>query len=1055
MSLKILFNAFICFMAILFKITYERYIPYSNNASLIGHINFIIPISNLINNYILLSSFNGNVALLNYKTGKLQYVKTHREDEKIKKLYGDEKYAVALIYKNNSEKDINGININDTNIYSYISVYNIMNSYLLSIFEYKNEIIEDFLIKGEHIIIVFDNRIDIGNIIDNSMYSIYFKELNLNLIYLKLILLEDNIATLFYVDNNLFCYIMSIDISSKKTINSTKIEELKLNNKINYHVSVYNKNVVIIYNKKYLYWVELINKGENYYYNYMIINNNDEEQLFKNEVIENNKFINEDEREQWNTNNYIVIDVGEYELAYIYYDRKMNFIKKVTKNEIIGYYINKNNKKEMIIASDENNKIIIKNIDEMKNEKTLNILNKSSNIYYNGEIIVGIFNSEENKNYYFSIYNDSSFTVYKENDVFYSREESLAYIDQLYFYNFQHLKKNGKKHSYNIQFQIMDDMKKYIKEKINSFNKPFIAEIVKKKEDSSLFPFNFFYLSIEEKMDLLNVCNKKKLKSDFIINSKKETKNYDEKNNHYKFSLTNNLLKDSFTKFSLHHSSKYAGSSVILVSTCNNIIFAFHLFTGLILYKIDGNKFQGTNMFSLKKRLCSFSTGKNNWSEIENGKKIIFLNNKIDNVKSGNDGNNNNGSIILNSKNELHLFKKFSKDSVITIFKSDKSSYILIFDILYGDIIFEKKIDSFLIQHYFVLRKSSSIIIIDNLLNIQVINVFNNEMDEDIKENQLFFYNINISQNYIEGYMLINSVNTENHKNKISLIKTYLININNEQIEVFSKSITKKNIFFPIKINKDASISYKYINNNIISYITRTNNKQNINYTLYILDGVSGSLIFSKILDKYSKPPFHLVINENYVILNYFNEKLNKYVFHIIEILLDKKDPGFLSILTSKKEKFVDLFDEQKIVINEKNYIIDHNVKSFNFTETKRGITNKHLLLLLDTNKISSLNIGDDQNKNYYKYFNQFITHTDILYNSKGFISNESLLESTTLLFSWGNNLYFTYYQPNGSFDTIENFNLLLLLFLIILVFIGTYFSYIKRVNKKLYIQWG
>ncbi|CRG97673.1 ER membrane protein complex subunit 1, putative [Plasmodium gallinaceum] len=1046
MSIKILFIALICIKIILFKITYEEHIPYSNNASLIGHINFIIPISNLINNYILLSSFNGNVALLNYKTGKPQYVKTHKEDEKIKKLYGNEKYAIALIYKNNLEKDINGIFINDENIYSYINVYNIVNSYLLSVFEYKNEIIEDFLIKDEQIVILFNNRIDIGNIIDNSIYSIYFKELNLNSIYLKVILLEDNIVTLFYVDKDLYCYIISIDKLNKNIINLNKIEELRLNNKINYYVSVYNKNVVIIYNKKYLYWIELTNEEKKYYYNYMIINNNDEENIFKNEIIENNKFIKGDEMEQWYTSNYIVIDVGEYKLIYNYFDKKMNFIKKVTNGEIVGYYVNKYNKKEMIFAKDENNKIIIKSTNEMENEKALNILNKSNNIYYNGEIIVGIYNSEEEKNYYFSVYNDSSFTVYKENNVFYSREESLAYIDQLYFYNFQHLRKNSIKHSYNIQLQILNDLKKYIKNKITSFNKPFIEEIVKKKEDSSLFPFNFFYLSIEEKMNLLNICNKKKLKSDVLINSKKETNIYDKKNTDYKFTMMNSMLEDSFTRFSLHHSSKYAGSSVILVSTCNNIIFAFHLFTGLILYKIDGNKFQGRGMFSLKKHLCSFSMSKNNWSEIENGKKLIFINNN---------NNNNDSNIILNSKNELHVFKKFSKESVITIFKSDKSSYILIFDILYGDIIFEKKIDSFLIQNYFVLKKSSSIIAIDNLLNIKIVNVFNNEIDEDINEKHLFFYNINISQNYIEGYRLINSSQKKNDQNKLSLIKTYSININDEKLELFAKSITKKNIFFPIKINKDASISYKYINDNIISYITRIKSKENIIYTLYVVDGISGSLIYSKILDKYSKPPFHVVINENYVILNYFNENLNKYIFHIIEILLDKSDPGFLSIITSKKEKFVDLFDEQKIVINEKNYIIDHNVKSFNFTETKRGITNKHLLLLLDTNKISSLNITDDQIKNHYKYFNQFITHTDILYNAKGFIANESLLESTTLLFSWGNYLYFTYYQPNGSFDTIENFNFLLLLFLIILVFIGTYLSYVKRVNKKLYIEWS
>lgn len=55
------------------------------------------------------------------------------------------------------------------------------------------------------------------------------------------------------------------------------------------------------------------------------------------------------------------------------------------------------------------------------------------------------------------------------------------------------------------------------------------------------------------------------------------------------FEFMNSLVKNSFDKYASDLSSKYAGSSIILVSTYNNFIYAIHLYTGLILYKIDTN----------------------------------------------------------------------------------------------------------------------------------------------------------------------------------------------------------------------------------------------------------------------------------------------------------------------------------------------------------------------------------------------------------------------------------------------------------------------------------
>ncbi|GAW83486.1 hypothetical protein, conserved [Plasmodium gonderi] len=1107
-----LFNFFICFVALLTKLTFEKHTPYSNVAPLIGHVNYIIPTLNFINNFVIISSFNGNVGLLNYKTGTLDYVKNHGENEKIKKLYGDDNHAAVLIYKGSlEENDVIGNHKNNEDFYCYVNVYNTVYSHLLSSFEYRNEIINDFFIKDDKIFMHLNNKIDIGNITNNRLFSLNFKELNVNCIYSKIIGENNLKITLFYVDAEFWGHIVNVNILKKSIENSIKITEFKLNDKIvNYINIVKNKTVLVIYNKEFLHWIELLNEENKYHYGFVPIGESsgevkvdkkepqDEKRHI--ETRENNERITEpisshamgkcklfrdDGMEQWNTENYFIVRLQETQFVYMYNDNKMNLIKEKDKNEIIGYYMNQYNEKDMIFAEDKGNKIFIKKAGS-EGEPPLNVLHKSDNVYYKGEMIIGIYNKEENSNYYFSVYNDASLTVYKNNDVCYSREESLAYIEQLNFYNFQHLKKKKKKtnHSYNTkQFDLMNELDSYIKDKIHSFNKPFLEDVVKKKAENSLLPFNFFYLSYEDKMNLLNICMEKKKKNDSLINYGMEGKvsyskdsqgnTNSKKGNEHKSNLMNNMIKDAFTKYEQSQSGKYAGSSLALVSTSNNLIFAIHLYTGLILYKIDGNKFKvSKEIFSPKIYYESpFSLNKDNWSELDNGKKLIFLNNQKghDATEGKKNEITNEGSSkdVLNYSNDVHLFKSFTKDTAIAIFKNDKISHIVIFDILSGDIIFEKKIESFEIKNFFIDRKNSSILAMDNFLNVKIIPLMKGKgADVEIAdgvdaipglENDLFFYRMNESNSLIEGFKLISSSpRKKEEKEGVELIRIYSINLNNEKLEVFSKSITKKDMFYPIKINKDASICYKYVSDNIISYITSTNQKKNIIYTLYIIDGITGDLIFSKMLDKHTNPPFHLMISENHVILNYFNVNLKKYIIQIIEILLDKRDPGFFNLITSKKEKIVDLFDQKKkIIVKEKNYIIEHNIKSFNFTETKRGITNKQILLLLESNKITSLNLGTEKDQNVYKNLNTFITQTDILYNSKGFISNESLLESTTLVFSWGNYLYFTCYQPNGSFDTIENFNLLVLLFLIILVFIGTYISYLKRINKTLHSKWA
>lgn len=1113
-------NVFLYLVLILSIVSYQKHLSFSNNVALIGHINFIAPVINSADDYVFLTSYNGSVSLFDYKTGEPKWIRHHREEETVEKVHTDERHATVLLYRGichsgrHREDDLDTV----PNLY-YINVYDILSSNLVNVYQY-NEVLLDFFKKEDMLVMAFQERIEIGNVIDNSIEYRFYKDMNIDVqfAYVKIVHfdLSSNRLSLFCIEEKEAApYFIIVDMSNPaKLLKITKVSELQINKKRKHFIEIYKDHLALIYNRKYLYWIDIENWEEGkYIYHSETINVKDEEELFKEEVVVNGKYVIEaNEKAELEMNNveetfftqdgHIIIDIFREKFHYLYGQNKLQFIEKLKADEIGGYYF-KDGKKYLISIREENQKLLIEKKDTSKKKQTyFATLPKGKNVLQNVELFMGLYTSAEKTNYYFSVFNDSSFTVYKDKEILYSREEALAYIEQTHFYSFQHLQGDKQKRTYPWEFNIVKEIKNFAKMKMSLLNvSRHMNEMLNKKEvRNSLLPFHLMHLTYKENMKLLHISEGKKT-NDHIFSSvvkNEETEEVKEKNKKRKVNaddsynsekpsfLMNQLFNDVYKRVVSHPSVKHWWNYLVLVSTRGGLIFTFHLPTGLILYKIDLNQFKNTKRPAPKHYLCSYDLTNNNWVEMQGGKKLMFLeksrnerkklgiNNISGNMKKSDDLNDSEKGKrkkkgIYKKETELSPFRMYSKDSVIVIYKDGNNSNILIFDILNGTILFKKQLLSFPIERFFILPNSGALLAVDHSMNLKIIDVLNKKRIDPINNNALYFFNINTMNSDIRGYTVV-CTEEPNKKGKgkiemgdeiseinkkLRIVETYRINMNEEELEVIAMSKTKKQKIFPVKINADAAIRYKYLNNNIICYIAKTRNKKkDFLYTLYIIDGVGGKYLFSKILDIFAKPPFHILINENFVVVNYYHSYLNKYVVYVLELLLDKEDPGFLNIITSKKEKTVCLFHDENVMIAERQYVIDYNIRSFAFTETKRGITNTHLILLLDTNKIASLVISGDYNRNFYKNINEYITRTNILYNSTGISLNESSLESTTLLFSWGNYLYFTSYQPSGSFDTIENYNVFFLVFIIIVVFVATFFSYTIRKDKTLHAHW-
>ncbi|KAL7051439.1 hypothetical protein ACKWTF_004466 [Chironomus riparius] len=304
-----------------------------------------------------------------------------------------------------------------------------------------------------------------------------------------------------------------------------------------------------------------------------------------------------------------------------------------------------------------------------------------------------------------------------------------------------------------------------------------------------------------------------------------------------------------------------------------------------------------------------------------------------------------------------------------------------------------------------------------------------------------FFYTVNRQTGFLNGYMI------QHENNKVDLLPTWNLNLGGTENEQKITHVVSKNSVERVhsqgRVLADRSVLYKYINPNLIAVVTEgpdSIHKYMLN--VHLIDVVSGSIVFS-MNHRRAKGPVRIVHSENWLVYSFYNEKIRRNEITSIE-LYEGKTQTNSTIWSSLNAPPSPLVERQ-------TYIISSSIAALRETITEKGITNKHVLMALDSGAVVEMpwmlldprrnSMVPTEYEGIIPYIPELVIQHEntINYNQtiakiSGIYTAASGLESTCLVMVYGLDIFVTRVSPSKTFDLLkEDFDY----FLISIVLIG------------------
>ena len=275
----------------------------------------------------------------------------------------------------------------------------------------------------------------------------------------------------------------------------------------------------------------------------------------------------------------------------------------------------------------------------------------------------------------------------------------------------------------------------------------------------------------------------------------------------------------------------------------------------------------------------------------------------------------------------------------------------------------------------------------------------------------------------------------------------------------------------PARVLGDRGILYKYVNPNLIAIMTEGTSgdacqpEQSIN--IYLVDGVTGALIHSKHHPK-SRGPSKMVHTENWIVYSYFNAKSRRTEissFEMFEGTQQVNSSAFSSLTRSHiKPK----------LIEHKSFIFPSGINAMVDTVTLRGMTNKHVIVALPSGGLLEIPkifldsrrplvmLPEHREEGLVPYMPELpipsesmLNYDQTLLAVRRIVTSPAILESTSLVFAYGLDLFFTRVRPSKGFDILkDDFDHLFIAAVLIFFVVASLVSKYLAQRKALYAAW-
>ncbi|RAL52421.1 hypothetical protein DM860_007278 [Cuscuta australis] len=289
------------------------------------------------------------------------------------------------------------------------------------------------------------------------------------------------------------------------------------------------------------------------------------------------------------------------------------------------------------------------------------------------------------------------------------------------------------------------------------------------------------------------------------------------------------------------------------------------------------------------------------------------------------------------------------------------------------------------------------------------------------------------------------------------------------------------------KVTADQDVTYKYISKNMLFVATVSPKAAGGDIgsvipdesflVVYLIDTVTGRILH-RMLHQGSLGPVNAVLSENWVVYHYFNLRAHRYEMSVIEIYdqsrADNKDLLKLVLRKHNLTKPLSSYSRPEVSTKSQSYFFAHSVKTIAVTATTKGITSKQLLVGTVGDQVLALDkrfldprrtVNPTQAEKEEGIIpltdslpiipQSYATHAVKVEGLRGIVTVPAKLESTTLVFAYGVDLFFTRLAPSKTYDSLtEDFSYALLLLTIVALVVAIFITWIWSERKELQEKW-
>uniref|UniRef100_A0A7N1A0J8 ER membrane protein complex subunit 1 n=1 Tax=Kalanchoe fedtschenkoi TaxID=63787 RepID=A0A7N1A0J8_KALFE len=353
----------------------------------------------------------------------------------------------------------------------------------------------------------------------------------------------------------------------------------------------------------------------------------------------------------------------------------------------------------------------------------------------------------------------------------------------------------------------------------------------------------------------------------------------------------------------------------------------------------------------------------------------------------------------------------------------------------------------------------------------------------------IYWYSVEANASIIRGYALKSNCISElpddfcfDSRN----IWTIVFPVESEKIISTATRASNEVVHTQAKIIADQDVMYKYISNNILFVATvapkasgpiGSATPEESGLVVYLIDTITGRILHR--MNHYgAQGPVRAVLSENWVVYHYFNLRAHRYEMSVIEIYdqsrADNKNVWKLILGKHNLSAPVSSYSRPEIVTKSQSYFFTHSVKTIAVTSTAKGITSKQLLIGTMGDQILALDkrfldprrsVNPTQAEKEEGIIpltdalpiipQSYVTHALKVEGIRGVITAPAKLESTTHVFAYGVDLFYTRMAPSKTFDSLtEDFSYALLLLTIIILVGAIFATWILSERKELQDKW-